>query len=417
MTSKHTCEVLIVGGGPVGLVLANLLAQHGVEVVVLERRTGPRQYSRAIGLRPPALAVLGAIDLEDAALAEGVRVHSGSAYSRGRRLGSLSFERAWPERPFVLTLPQNRTEALLAQRLAELAPDALHSGWQVVEIFDHANSTHSPTGPKVDVRARREIDPGEPVEATWHADLVIGADGPRSIVRQTAGMSLNARPLPDAYIMGDFAQHHSTAVPRHNDTTAAIFLASTGVVESFPLPGNMRRWVAHTGTELLPEAPRALTSLIAERTGEQVDPTTSTMMSAFTVRRRIAAQMAAGRCLIIGDAAHEVSPIGGQGMTLGWLDAWHLAPLIVQLLAERTPAPLQHVKALQRFQRIRLSAAQAVARQAELNMALGRPMHSQTAAFRDLTLRAVLATGIRHRLASAFSMRQPLGGLETHIPQ
>lgn len=141
------------------------------------------------------------------------------------------------------------------------------------------------------------------------------------------------------------------------------------------------------------------------------------MMSAFTVRRRIAAQMAAGRCLIIGDAAHEVSPIGGQGMTLGWLDAWHLAPLIVQLLAERTPAPLQHVKALQRFQRIRLSAAQAVARQAELNMALGRPMHSQTAAFRDLTLRAVLATGIRHRLASAFSMRQPLGGLETHIPQ
>lgn len=91
MTQQHTCQVLIVGGGPVGLVMACLLAQHGVDVVVLERRTHPRQYSRAIGLHPPALAVLNAVRLEEAAVAEGRRVHSGAAYSRGRRLGELSF--------------------------------------------------------------------------------------------------------------------------------------------------------------------------------------------------------------------------------------------------------------------------------------------------------------------------------------
>lgn len=102
--TKHRCDVLIVGGGPTGLVLAGLLAQHGIDVVVLERRTRPRQYSRAIGLHPPALAVLSTLNVEATALAEGLRVVSGTAISRGRRLGSLSFEQAWPERPFVLTL-------------------------------------------------------------------------------------------------------------------------------------------------------------------------------------------------------------------------------------------------------------------------------------------------------------------------
>ena len=229
----------------------------------------PRQYSRAIGLHPPALAVLNAVQLEEAAVAEGRRVHSGAAYSRGRRLGELSFEQAWPDRPFVLTLPQNRTEALLSQRLADLAPGALHPGWEVRAISDPARSD---PGAQVEVHARGTTEHGRPVERTWSADLVIGADGPRSLVRRTAGIGLHAQPLHDTYIMGDFAQHHSRVVPRHDDADAAIFLAPTGVVESFPLPGHMRRWVAHTGTELLPEAPETLTSLIAERTGEQVDP-------------------------------------------------------------------------------------------------------------------------------------------------
>lgn len=415
MTQQHTCQVLIVGGGPVGLVMASLLARQGVDVVVLERRTHPRQYSRAIGLHPPALAVLNAVQLEEAAVAEGRRVHSGAAYSRGRRLGGLSFEQAWPDRPFVLTLPQNRTEALLSQRLTDLAPGALHPGWEVLEVRAPARTDRP--GAKVQVRARSTTEQGQSVERTWSADLVIGADGPRSLVRRTAGIGLHTQPLHDTYIMGDFAQHHSRVVPRHDDAAAAIFLAPTGVVESFPLPGNMRRWVAHTGTEFLPETPETLTRLIAERTGEQVDPSTSTMMSAFAVRRRLAHRMATGRCVIIGDAAHEVSPIGGQGMTLGWLDAWHLTPLIIQMLAEHNPAPLQHIESVQRFEHQRLLAARAVARQAELNMALGRPMRPSTVTVRDVVLRSVLATGLRHRLAKAFSMRQPLGGPATQIPR
>src|SRR5699024_6157614 len=184
--------------------------------------------------------------------------------------------------------------------------------------------------------------------------------------------------------------------------------------ESFPLPGQMRRWVAHTGTALLPESPQFLTEVIAKRTGEQVDPQTATMMSAFGVRRRIAQRMVADRCVLIGDAAHEVSPIGGQGMTLGWPDALELAPLLTDALSGRKTTPLHQQVDFQVFEQTRLAAARATARQAELNMALGRSMSTVTASLRDAALKTVLGTGMRHRLARAFTMRQPLGGAGIH---
>lgn len=410
--TKHRCDVLIVGGGPTGLVLAGLLAQHGIDVVVLERRTRPRQYSRAIGLHPPALAVLSTLNVEATALAEGLRVVSGTAISRGRRLGSLSFEQAWPERPFVLTLPQNRTESLLAQRLAALAPAALHSGWEVTDIHDASTNPGETTArPWVHVTARATNG----TQHQWRAAIVVGADGPRSIVRQSTGIRLAAQTLRDTYIMGDFAQ---TPAADHGDpSTATVYLEPGGVVESFPLPGRMCRWVAHTGTQLVTESAEVLTRIIAERTGERVDPMTSTMLSAFHVHRRLAQEMVCGRCLIIGDTAHEISPIGGQGLTLGWLDAFEVVPLLARVVVDGNTAALQELPQFRAFQRARMKTARAAARQAELNMALGRPMPISAAVIRDAALRTVLATGLSHRLARAFTMRQPLGSAEIWLPR
>lgn len=416
--------MLVVGAGPTGLVLACLLAQAGVDVAVVERRIRPRGFSRAIGLHPPAQGVLGRIGVEAALLAEGLPVHSGRARSRGRALGSLSFERAWPARPFVLTLPQNRTEALLAHRLAEHAPRALWRGWEVTDVVEDdegATVTASFTDP-------RSADRGSQPR-TWRTGIVVGADGPRSVVRRHAGIGSRVRDLPDTYLMGDFpdagggpaqgshadersshdrARSSSDRARSSSDRTALVHLEPGGVVEAFPLPEGRRRWVVHTGMHGVAASPERLARIVAARTGEWLDPGAATMISAFAVRRRIARRMVRGRCVIIGDAAHEVSPIGGQGMSLGLLDAADLAPLLMGALAADPPEGHEGLEAFTGFadfERQRLRAARRAARQAELNMIAGRPMSRTAATARDLLLRGLLGTPARAALARAFTMR------------
>lgn len=416
------CDVLVVGGGPAGLLLAILLQQRGVDAVVLERQQQPRPHSRAIGLHPPALAALAAAGLDEAAIARGAPICRGAARSRYRHLGSLSFERSWPERPYVLSLPQSLTEELLTQRLTQLAPGTLHRGVDVVAIRDR--------GEDVQVTARR-TPPGNgqgPVperagsaagsggagagRTTWRARVVVGADGARSTVRELSGIRTHLRTYPDTYLMGDVADPDDIGRARaplsartaRTARTATIHLHPGGVVESFPLPGRGRRWVAHTGTTPAAPDPDVLAAIVRRRTGARIDPATTTMISAFAVQRRTARTMVRGRRVLIGDAAHEISPIGGQGITLGWLDALALAPLLEQVITRDLRHPLSTMPLLRSFDRSRRRAARAAGLLAELNMALGRPRSAPFARVRDVGIRAVLRTSLRHRMAWAYSM-------------
>lgn len=388
------CDVVVVGGGPVGLFLGTLLAQQGVDVVVLERRTGSSAHSRAIGLHPPGLVALQRLGLDEEILAQGVPVERGVGRSRGRHLGELAFDRVRPDFPFVLSLPQHRTEAVLVRRLEELAPGALRRGWDVHDVQD--------TGGRVDVVAARspapDSTPGPAGRAVWRARVLVAADGARSVVRARSGIGTDLKPYPDTFLMGDFADTTG------DGSTAAIYLEPGGVVESFPLPGRMRRWVAHTGS--VPAASRAedLASIVGERTGEVLDPGSHTMTSAFTVRRQLARRLVTGRQVLIGDAAHEFSPIGGQGITLGWLDALALAPLLEDLVADDPGCPLPAIPSFQDFQRARLRSARRAARVAELNMAMGRPVSVVAGRARGIAVRGALRTPLRHPLARAFTM-------------
>ena len=378
--------MLVVGGGPAGLFLAVLLAQQGVDVAVLERRTVPGTHSRAIGLHPPALAALRCVGLDTAARAEGVAIERGVGLSRGRCLGELSFAGIHPDHPFVLALPQHRTETLLTQRLEDFAPGALRRGWEMVDAHDGTGRVH--------VAARDTAGAG----ATWSARVLVGADGPSSLVRTRSGIRVRLKSYPDTYLMGDFAD--ATGEGR----TAVIHLGPDGVTESFPLPEAMRRWVAHTGRMPVDPCAAELADLVKARTGAVLRPASNTMISAFTVRRQLAQHMVRGRRVLIGDAAHEISPIGGQGMTLGWLDALSLAPLLQQLLTHDPGGPLPAIPGFRDFERARLRSARRAARHAELNMALGRPAPAPVGRVRDVALQTVLGSPVRHRIARTFTM-------------
>ncbi|SEE59627.1 2-polyprenyl-6-methoxyphenol hydroxylase [Arthrobacter alpinus] len=377
-------DVIIVGAGPVGLYLGALLLQEGQSVRILEQRPVPSQHSRAIGIHPPALQALERAGVAGTMVAEGVRIPLGIARSGGREVARLRFDEA-PPWPFVLSLKQARTEAILAARVHALDPAALLRGVRVDSLHD-AGGCVTLSG-----QQRGEVPGAVELPASFQARLVIGADGAKSTIRDLVNIPTTGRDYPDSYLMGDYPDTGS------DRAAAVLHLEPGGIVESFPVPGGLRRWVVHTDSLLAEATAEDLAALITERTGEGVDAGANSMLSSFRVRSTMATRMVQGRVALVGDAAHEISPIGGQGMNLGWLDAAALAPIIVAALrGEGTGDQLRD------FQRARLRASHRASRQAWLNMVLGRAVPAPCLS----VLHALLRPALRLRRVQNLAVRR-----------
>ncbi|HEY8240842.1 MAG TPA: NAD(P)/FAD-dependent oxidoreductase, partial [Kiritimatiellia bacterium] len=308
-----TTDVVIVGAGPVGLMLACCLLHNGITCVILEKRPRPFRHTRAIGIHAASMRVFEKIGLADAMLEQGVRVSQGAAFSGGKCLGRLSFASCPPPYNFVLTVPQYESERILESSLASRDPACLQRG-TVIESF-----------------AQRENDVCVAIRGT-HGPMniegryVVGCDGRESAVRKRAEIAFPGGPYADTFVMGDFA-----------DTTdfgneARLFLDVHGLVESFPLPGKLRRWVVQTDEfKAIPDETEFI-PWVRERSGVDLTGQQREVLTPFRVHHFLASSFVAGRTLLAGDAAHVMSPIGGQGMNVGWLDAWDIAEAMKAIL-------------------------------------------------------------------------------------
>lgn len=372
-------DVAVVGAGPVGLLIAGELARRGLDVEVYERRPEPGPGSRAIGVHAPVLAALEPSGVTEALLAVATRVPRGEARSDGRLLGTVRFDRLDTRFGFVATLPQAATEAVLSRD----APEPVR-GVAVTSV--------APVAASVRLAAQRGTDPFE-VEAP----LVVVAAGVagRELVYRPARLA--ARVYHDRYLMTDAA-----CPPRDDDDTAVVNLEREGVLESFPLPGGMRRFVAWDPPGGDPEpatrADRLRAALRARGEPEAADAVQAA--TAFGVRRAVAPRLRRGRVFVIGDTAHEVSPIGGQGMNLGLLDAVTLAPLLAAW-AHTGDAPEPE---LLRWEQRRVRSARTAARLATVNTALGRPLPVAIHGLRAAAVRGALGLGAGGMLAHAYAM-------------
>lgn len=379
--------VLIVGGGPVGLLLAIMLSRAGVRCRVLERSETPDPHFRSIGIHPVALELLDIHGCAAPMIDEGQQIHRGSVSIGRRRIGSVDFrEHLPPPFPFILTLPQARTEAILESVLKRLDPDCLRRRVNVTSIHELSD--------RVVVRCREEGHTGYPEELLIEGSILIGCDGKRSLVRKSMEIPYTGRRYPDTYVMGDFRDR--TGLGKN----AQIFLHPQGLVESFPLPEGMRRWVVKTDQFQQDHVLRQLCLQVSRRLHIDLDPADSLTRSSFRVHRRIARTFARGRLCLAGDAAHVVSPIGGQGMNLGWLNAAKLASLIGSRSSENST--LTKRQALN-YTRAGKRLARRVARRAGFNMWFGRKY--QFTLPRLLIVRSMVSRPVEPLMARIFTMQ------------
>lgn len=366
-------DVLIVGAGPVGLLLACLLVQEGLRVAVCERRKAADDRTRAIGIHHPGLEALEAAGVGAAVRTEALRLEGGEVRSRRRTLATLTFA---PDRP-VLILPQQRTVTLLRERLQELSAHTLMFGCDVGEVRETAAA----------VQISAETSDG-PRELT--ASVVVVADGVRSRIRAELDVGWRSRAGRASYAMLDV----DDAMPGQH---AVLHCEPAGLVESFPLPGGRRRWVVRDGSGEL-RTPEGFRRAIGQRIGIGIELDRGAMPTAFVAAQHTATRMHRGRVVLLGDAAHEVSPIGGQGMNLGWVDAVRLA----EQLARSLPARMPDLTAYDR--QARRSAARAQRRSA-FYMSMGAPASDTVVRGRELLMRTLGSAPLRGWTAGLLTMR------------
>ncbi|WP_407358112.1 FAD-dependent monooxygenase [Microbacterium sp. LTA6] len=373
-------DVVIVGAGPVGLLLGCLLAQRGMDVAVCEKRTGADERSRAIGIHPPGLDALDAAGIGDRVRAEALALEGGDVLSRGRTLASVDFTR---DRP-VLVLPQHRTGALLRERLEQVDAAALRSGCDALAVRDEDEFVRL----TVDIGGhRRELT----------SSFLVAADGVRSGIREMLGIGWQRRRGTADYLMMDVPAPAA-------DSRARLYCEPGGLVESFPLPGGIRRWVVRNASGGSAAAASArwnaadLRAAIEERTGVGLTVPDGVRPTAFWAAQHLAARTVVGRVFLLGDAAHEISPIGGQGMNLGWLDALRLADRIEQSLGRGTTG-------LRGFERRSRRAARRTQSRARFYMAMGAPAQPLVVHTREFLIRVLGSGAGNGRMADTITMK------------
>lgn len=381
-------RVAIVGAGPVGLFTALVAHAVGLSPRVYEQRSAPLPGSRSIGIHPPSLDLLATLGLLDRFVRAGVEVHRGTAVGASGELGTLAFERGSGRHRFILVVPQDRTEAILERELERRCPGSIVRGARLLSVRSLSRS--------VSFELEREGAPNE--EET--ASALIACDGKHSKIRSLLGVPFEGRAYEGSYAMGDFVDETPFG------SAARIFLGARGLVESFPLPDGRRRWVVRRepgATSSVSSLLDELVATIARRTGERVTTRGASVPSVFRAERYLASALSVGRVALAGDAAHVVSPIGGQGMNLGWLGARS----IVSALAATPDSGDAWSRALERDARVRARQASAATRRAEINMWLGRP----APASRDAIVRTLLGDLAQPIIARAFTMRGLSAGI------
>jgi 2-polyprenyl-6-methoxyphenol hydroxylase-like FAD-dependent oxidoreductase len=321
-------EVLIIGAGPTGLVLALWLTKLGVKVRIIDKTAEAGTTSRALAVQARTLELYRQLDLAEAVVERGHKVPAVNLWVKGEPEARLSFETIGSDLTpysFLQIFPQDQHERLLIARLEGLGV-SVERRTELIGFTD--------VGDRVTARLRG----AEGHEESCDASYIAGCDGARSIVRETIGTGFPGGTYRQVFYVADVeAAGPAVNGELHVDLDEADFLAVFPLAEQgrVRLIGTVRDKRADRADTLKFEdvSDRAINNL-------KVQVNKVNWFSTYHVHHRVTAQFRRGRAFLLGDAAHIHSPAGGQGMNTGIGDAINLAWKLAAVVAGHAPDKL-----------------------------------------------------------------------------
>jgi len=321
-------DVLVIGAGPTGLVLALWLTRLGVKVRIIDKTADPGTTSRALAVQARTLELYRQLDLTEAVIARGHRVPAVNLWVKGEAAARLPFESVGSgltPYPFLHIFPQDQHERLLIERLLDLGI-AVERQIELVSFINGENG----------VMARLRGPGGQEFDCEAH--YIAGCDGARSTVREAIGTGFPGGTYRQIFYVADVeAAGPAVNGELHVDLDEADFL---GV---FPLAGAGRaRLIGTVRDERADRADTLTFKDISDRAINHLKVRINKVnwFSTYHVHHRVTHHFRKGRAFLLGDAAHIHSPAGGQGMNTGIGDAINLAWKLAAVIAGRAPDKL-----------------------------------------------------------------------------
>jgi 2-polyprenyl-6-methoxyphenol hydroxylase-like FAD-dependent oxidoreductase len=326
--SIRDTDVLIVGAGPTGLVLALWLTRLGVRVKIVDKTAAPGTTSRALGVQARTLELYRQIGLADAVVERGRKAGAANLWVTGRKVARAVFGNmgaGLSPYPYALIFPQDEHEQLLIDRLA----DAGVKVERQTELLDFDEATG---------RVLAHLRGADGTVDTCEAAYIAGCDGAHSTVREAVQIGFPGGTYAHLFYVADV---EASGAVMNGELHVA--LDTTDFLAVFPLKQEGRARLIGT---VRADAERQHENLSWNDVSQQViewmriDVERVRWFSTYHVHHRVADRFRKGRAFVLGDAAHIHSPVGAQGMNTGIGDAVNLAWKLAAVLHGRATASL-----------------------------------------------------------------------------